>query len=164
MAHVAFEDAITKPDNVDEDSYKDFTEVLRKSAVKQFIPDAGDDPFGKVKGLITDLTNRVLSEITVMKFGASADKDQFAPVKAVIRDLITRLQAESLSEISHESHWDEEMHEHIMQGTLAAEARQPHRGSKQQPAKQAAQDREKRKKEEREGKLDEKGRVRRRRK
>ena len=29
MAHVAFEDAITEPDNVDEDSYKDFTEVLR---------------------------------------------------------------------------------------------------------------------------------------
>ena len=82
MAHVAFEDAITEPDNVDEDSYKDFTEVLRISAVKQFIPDAGDDPFGKVKGLITDLTNRVQSEITVMMFGASADKDQFAPVKA----------------------------------------------------------------------------------
>ena len=82
-----------------------------------------------MKGLITDLINRVQSEITVTKFCASADKDQFAPVKAVIRDLITRLQAVSLSEISHESYCDEEMHEHIMQGTLAAEARQPHSSS-----------------------------------
>ena len=51
-----------------------------------------------MKGLITDLINRVQSEITVMKFGASADKNQFARVKAVITDLITWLQVGSLSE------------------------------------------------------------------
>ena len=41
-----------------------------------------DDPCIKVKGLITDLINRVQSEIGVMKFGASADEKQFARVKS----------------------------------------------------------------------------------
>ena len=62
LARVAFEDAITEPDNVDEGSYKDSTEVSRVSAVIQFGPGAVDDPFVKVKGLITDLINRVQSE------------------------------------------------------------------------------------------------------
>ena len=75
-----------------------------------------DDPLSLVKSLITDMINRVQSEGT----GASADKDQFARVEAVITDLIS----------------------HVMRGTVQAEARQPHRGSKQQPAKQAAQERE----------------------
>ena len=111
----------------------------------QFVDKIGvirDDPFGKVKSLITDLINRVQSENGVMKFGASADKDQFARVKTVITDLITWLPVESLSGISHKSYCDEEMHKHVMRSTVQAEARQPYSRSKQQPAKKKAQDRE----------------------
>ena len=57
-----------------------------------------DDPFITVKGLTTDLINRVQSKIAVMKFDASADKDHFARLQAVITDLITWLQGENLSE------------------------------------------------------------------
>ena len=59
---------------------------------------------GSVKALITDLINRVQSEIAVLKFGASADKDEFARLKAVISDLITWLQVESLSEAEAQQH------------------------------------------------------------
>ena len=121
MAYVTSEDAIMEPDNVH------YTEVSRMSAVIQFGPGAVDDPFVKVKSLITDL--------------------------------ITRLQAESLSQTSHKCYCGEEMHKHTVRGTVEAEARQPYCNSKQQPAKHAAQDREKEgKKEGRERKVRKKGR------
>ena len=82
-----------------------------------------DDPLSLVKSLITDMINTVQSEGT----GASADKNQFARMEAVITNLIS----------------------HVMRGTVQAEARQPHRGSKQQPS-QAGSTRE-REREEKKG-------------
>ena len=49
-----------------------------------------------------------------MKFGATDDEDPFA----------------------------QEMHKHVMRDTVQAEARQQHNSSKQQPTKQAAQEKE----------------------
>ena len=79
----------------------------------------------------------------VIQFGLGAVVDPFVKVKSLITVLITRLQAESLSQTSHKSYCDEEMHKHTVRGTVEAEAPQPYCNSKQQPAKHAAQDREK---------------------
>ena len=50
----------------------------RISGVTKFGPGAVDDPFVKVKGLITDLINRVQSGTTVMKTGAGAGENPFS--------------------------------------------------------------------------------------
>ena len=59
------------------------------SAVMQFGPGAVEDPFVKVKQLITDFVNRMQSEAADTKSGAGADEDPFVQVKGLITDLIT---------------------------------------------------------------------------
>ena len=77
-------------------------ETVMRDVVKNIRVDSGS-----VKDLITDLINKVQSEIAVMKFGASADKDQFARVEAVITDLITWLHtaARSVSSTTSNNNW-----------------------------------------------------------
>ena len=67
MAHVLLEDANAEPGNVDEGSYRDFTFFMqllpsRISAVMKASAAAGEDPFARVKDLITDFTNRLQTQ------------------------------------------------------------------------------------------------------
>ena len=79
-----------------------------KSAVMNFGPDAGENPFAGVKNLITDVINKLQSEASSE---AHTAEDMFTKVMDLITALLTDngLQSEGSSEANHMLHRDDEL-------------------------------------------------------
>ena len=83
-----------------------FQLVSRVSAVMKFGLGDVEDPFVKVKDMITDLMNKLQSEASSE---AVAGDELFAKVKELTRDSIVRFESDASSEAGHMPYRDDEL-------------------------------------------------------